>query len=105
MLAPRHRIRRYVLAHHAELELGARSGEPRRRPLLDRARRHLLRCRCDAHEGYQSRSHQRSASGRFARVPKPLRPSMSAEAHNQETTEPDNTNVGLIATVTVVGAL
>jgi hypothetical protein len=30
---------------------------------------------------------------------------MSAEAHNQETTEPDNTNVGLIATVTVVGAL
>ena len=30
---------------------------------------------------------------------------MSAEAHNQETTEPDNTNVGLIATVTIVGAL
>lgn len=30
---------------------------------------------------------------------------MSATAQNQETTEPDNTNVGLIATVTVVGAL
>src|ERR1041385_556528 len=30
---------------------------------------------------------------------------MSAPAEIQETTEPDNTNVGLIATVTVVGAL
>jgi hypothetical protein len=30
---------------------------------------------------------------------------MSTHAENQETTEPDNTNVGLIATVVVVGAL
>src|SRR6185436_4049133 len=30
---------------------------------------------------------------------------MSAPSQNQETTEPDNTNVGLIATVVVVGAL
>jgi hypothetical protein len=30
---------------------------------------------------------------------------MSAATQNQETTEPDDTNVGLIATVTVVGAL
>ena len=30
---------------------------------------------------------------------------MSAEVTNKETTEPDNVNVGLIATITVVGAL